>query len=271
MSYLINNQQKLNDVIFANRNKTYGAYAIRSDYGATLLKSVSMMLLGFGSIVLTAYYLSNRNNQPDKNEGVGQLMPDTTIYTVTRFKTPEPPEPETTSKEKPAKAPEESVTNGTLVSETTTVEAKSALNNETVAVVASTLGVDSGTGTSTFSIVGTGAKPDTAFVGVAHPYQVDKEAEFEGGLKALYRFLGGQLKYPPIAAEIGKEGTVYVKFVVDETGKVSRLSLLNSLGYGLDEEAIRVVSIIPKFKSPAIMKGKPVKSYFQLPIKFVQH
>jgi periplasmic protein TonB len=272
MSYLINNQQKLNDVIFANRNQTYGAYAIRSAYGNTIFKSISFMMLGFGSIILTAYYLSNRNNQGDKNEGVGQLMPDTAIYTVTPFKTLPPPEKETASKEKPAaRTPEETPTTSTMVSETATVEAKGVLNDATVAAVTSTVGIDGGTGASSFSTVGTGDKPDTAIVAIAHLYEVDKGPEFEGGLAALYRFLSNHLQYPRPASDAGKEGTVHVKFVVDETGKVTRLSLLNTLGYGLDDEAIRVVSIIPKFKSPAIMKGKPVKSYFQLPIKFTQH
>ena len=58
-------------------------------------------------------------------------------------------------------------------------------------------------------------------------------------------------------------------FVVDETGRVGTLSLLNNLGYGLDDEALRVVGMIPKFKSPAKANGEAVSVYFQLPIKFV--
>jgi len=51
MSYLINNQQKLNDIIFANRNKNYGAYAIRSSYGNTMLKSLSCVVGGLGALI----------------------------------------------------------------------------------------------------------------------------------------------------------------------------------------------------------------------------
>jgi protein TonB len=61
---------------------------------------------------------------------------------------------------------------------------------------------------------------------------------------------------------------VYVKFVVSERGKVEKVMLQNNLGYGLDDEAKRVVSIIPDFKSPAKVKGHPVKVYYQLPIRF---
>jgi protein TonB len=60
MSYLFNNQQKLNDLVFANRNKNYGAYAIRSAYGSTLLKSLSCVIFGFVALMLGAYYFSNK-------------------------------------------------------------------------------------------------------------------------------------------------------------------------------------------------------------------
>jgi periplasmic protein TonB len=107
---------------------------------------------------------------------------------------------------------------------------------------------------------------DTSIVHEA--YVVDKGPEFEGGLSELYRFVSRHLKYPNKAYIEGKGGTVYVKFVVDEKGNVGRLTLQNVIGYDMDEEALRVVSMIPKFKSPATVKGQPVKTYYQLPIRF---
>ncbi|MGZ4090833.1 MAG: hypothetical protein ACXVNO_08965, partial [Bacteroidia bacterium] len=92
MSYLINNQQKVNDIIFADRNKTYGAYAIRSAYGNTIFKSLALMMFGFGSIIAVAYYMSNRpSNQPDLG---GQVVMNDSTYIVEYSMTPpEPPKP----------------------------------------------------------------------------------------------------------------------------------------------------------------------------------
>ena len=87
-------------------------------------------------------------------------------------------------------------------------------------------------------------------------------------MPALYKFVASRLKYPNRALEEGKEGIVYVKFVVDEKCKVCDITLLNNTGYGLDEEALRVVNMLPNFKKPARIKGEAVKVYFQLPIKF---
>ena len=64
------------------------------------------------------------------------------------------------------------------------------------------------------------------------------------------------------------EGTVYVRFVVDKSGKVGRAELLNKKGFGLDEEALRVVAMIPAFKKPGTKGGVPVNVYYNLPIKF---
>jgi len=153
--------------------------------------------------------------------------------------------------------------------------------NDTVETVAAmeikTSGQQSVSGTGIANVEpgnGTGS-PDTAGTGgsnivstVKSNFEVDAMPEFEGGLSALYKFLLSRLRYPERAMDAGVQGTVFVKFVVDEKGRVGNLSLLNNLGYGLDDEARRVVSMIPNFKSPAKVKGEPVKVYYQLPIRF---
>jgi len=270
MSYFINNEQKLNDIIFADRNKEYGAYAIRSEYGNTVFRSLSYMLIGVGSIASTVFYLNYRNN-PTPNENNTFIIHDSIYVIPVTLKKEDPPKPEERTDSPPAtgdtKHPEISsltiVDSTFLAAETTTTE---------VALITSTLnttGVIGGGATtlSTSGIGGGGGGPDTV-TKVSEPFEVDSPPEFEGGLSALYKFVGYHLKYPNWASSEGKEGIVYVKFVVDEKCKVGQLSLLNSVGYGMDEEALRVVSLIPKFKSPAKVKGHPVKVYYQMPIRF---
>ncbi len=112
MSYLINNQQNLNEVIFANRNKSYGAYAIRSAYGNTMFKSLSIMILGFGTFLSIAFYYTNRNNTPDKND-YSLLLNDSLMVTVFDLKPEEPmeiePQPENKSMSSKTTPPDNTV------------------------------------------------------------------------------------------------------------------------------------------------------------------
>jgi len=267
MSYLINNQQKVNDIIFANRNKNYGAYAIRSTYGNTLLKSLIIMISGFGTFVGMAYYLCNKHNTDNLS---GQVLPDVCTNTIVDLT------PKVNKLKKtvcpPAAPPEGHKT-----------EAKGALT-----VVDSTLiekpakpmadanpnAMANGTASAAMPVGDTDGpekgKPGDGFDDekVIEPFGVDSQPEFEGGLPALYKFVSKNMRYPAMASDAGQEGTVYVKFVVDEKGKVSNLKLLNNAGFGFDDEALRVIGLIPNFKTPAKVNGRPVKMYYQMPIKF---
>ena len=81
------------------------------------------------------------------------------------------------------------------------------------------------------------------------------------------RFLAEHLEYPAKATRLNVEGKVIVRFVVDEGGNVISVEALTNHGAGLEQEAIRVVSLLPKWK-PGIQDGKPVKVYYTLPISF---
>lgn len=97
---------------------------------------------------------------------------------------------------------------------------------------------------------------------------VEQMPEFPGGEAALYKWLGDHIQYPERAMNQSQQGTVRVKFVVNEDGSISNVEVARPLGFGLDEEAKRVVSSMPKW-SPGKNNGKPVKVYYQVPIKFV--
>lgn len=271
---MINNEQKINDIIFANRNKNYGAYAIRSAYGNTLVKSISIMAFGFISLMGSAYYYSHRNNNPDQNNNGLITRQDTNITIVCDFKQPDellekPKELENQQKQKTNTEKTESILVKDSVMATISTIATTPIN--TGATTGSITTTDGGTTPGTGTNIAIVSNSPTIGNGSNEPYQnfgVDSNPEFEGGLAALYKFVGSKLKYPNIAYAESKEGTVYVKFVVDENGKVCNLNLLNRVGYGMDEEALRVVSLIPNFKTPAKIKGKAVKVYYQLPIKY---
>ncbi len=96
---------------------------------------------------------------------------------------------------------------------------------------------------------------------------VEEMPSFPGGEAALMKYLGNNIKYPAIAKDAGIQGTVYVTFVINEKGEVKDAKVLRSIGGGTDEEAIRVVNAMPKWK-PGKQRGKPVKVQYNLPIRF---
>jgi len=96
---------------------------------------------------------------------------------------------------------------------------------------------------------------------------VEDMPEFPGGYAAMTKFIQKNLQYPPMARENSISGKVYLKFVVEPSGEVSKIQLLRGIGGGCDEEAIRVVKKMPKWK-PGRQRGKAVKVWFNLPIRF---
>lgn len=271
MSYLFHNQQKFNDIVFENRNKNYGAYAIRSAYGNTVFKSLLFVSLFACSIAGLAYFLSRKAEAPAI--AVEQILP-TEIVTIFETEKPKPVEPEAARPPlKPDPAPANSSAIGTLVNDTMAVNTRSQSTAEDPQIVTTLSiqagGTESGPGPGNGTITGVkGPGPGIPDDEIPEDFGVDTPPEFAGGINALLRFVSSHLRYPEIAVERYKEGTVYVKFVVDEKGKVGNIMLRNNLGFGLDEEARRVVSMIPDFKTPAKIKGQPVKVYYSLPIRF---
>ena len=78
---------------------------------------------------------------------------------------------------------------------------------------------------------------------------------YPGGQKALNAFIYKHLQYPKEAGEAGIEGSVYLRYSIDPSGKVVDAKVISSLGYGCDEEAIRVVKLL-KFKADKVFKAR---------------
>jgi periplasmic protein TonB len=97
--------------------------------------------------------------------------------------------------------------------------------------------------------------------------RVEQMPEFPGGEAALIRFLSTSVKYPQIAQETGIQGRVYVSFVVDTDGTVTNIVIARGVDPSLDNEAMRVVAGMPKWK-PGRQLDKPVKVSFTVPINF---
>lgn len=96
---------------------------------------------------------------------------------------------------------------------------------------------------------------------------VEEQPEFPGGVQKLYEFIGKNIQYPPMARESGVQGKVYVQFVVGKDGKIREAKVLRGIGSGCDEEALRVVKMMPSW-TPGKQRGKAVSVRYNLPIVF---
>jgi periplasmic protein TonB len=95
---------------------------------------------------------------------------------------------------------------------------------------------------------------------------VEKNAEPIGGYESFYKFLSNNLKYPLAAQRNEIEGKVFVEFIVNRDGIPSDMKVLKGIGFGLDEEAKRVIGL-SKW-NPGKQRGKPVRVKMVMTIVF---
>ena len=100
-------------------------------------------------------------------------------------------------------------------------------------------------------------------------FDVSEKAEFPGGEEGLQKFIAENISYPAMALENDQQGTVNVVFVIDKTGHVKDIAILGSKkGFGLEDEAMRVIKATSGKWRPAKQRDKPVSMRFRIPVKF---
>ncbi len=257
-----NQADSLHEIIFQNRNKEYGAYVIRNAYGDTVTKSLLVTLSLVSTFILgTVLYNKMAPEQVPDIPETPQL-----IYCPMDL-TPKIETPKVQAQPPAAPAARVAAQAPPVITDDTP-ETNSPLPEET------------SSSTTTANPTGDGSTPGNSPVGnveiptapaapVEPPIEVwvDQMPEFIGGTTQLKRFLASNIFYPEKARLLGVEGTVYINFVVNEDGSVDRIKLLKGIGAGCDDEAIRVVGKMPRWK-PGKNAGKAVKVMFNLPIRF---
>ena len=96
---------------------------------------------------------------------------------------------------------------------------------------------------------------------------VEQMPEFPNGQEALMLYIAKQVKYPPEAKKAGAQGRVFIGFIVEPDGSLSDFKVLRGIGHGCDEEALRVVKSMPKWK-PGMQRGKAVRVQYLVPVNF---
>jgi len=250
----ITTAKNLDEIVFRNRNKEYGAYELRTKYKKFVTRSlvISIAVLLFG--VLIPFFIFKQSYSANQDQQVSVEMTDMNKPKQEAAPPPPPPPPEATVEQK-AK-----FTAPVVVSDT----------NVTTEINQDDLNKTVNTNVNTEEVVVEEEKTNNVIEEVVETpifTVVEEMPSFPGGDEARQKFLLENTKYPQMAKESGIQGTVYVTFVVDEKGKVADVRVLRGIGGGCDEEAMRVVKLMPSW-NPGKQSGKAVRVQFNMPIKF---
>lgn len=128
--------------------------------------------------------------------------------------------------------------------------------------------VESNESTVTHEIKYVGFEPEAPVVEDPIFRVVEENPEFPGGEDARIKFLQENTNYPRIARDAGIEGKVIVGFVVEKDGSISNVEIIRGRVQSLDEEALRVVKIMPKWK-PGKQRNRAVRAHFRMPVVFM--
>jgi protein TonB len=256
----------IEEIIFENRNKAYGAYTIRKSYPKSVTKALAysatfLTLLLVSPVIYKQFYPQEFELIKGEFEHILQPPPPIDPNVVQKLpELPPPPKPKV-----------EVATIRSLVPEPTEspdVE-EPPLNSEVSKAVISTV-TQAGVENPDATIVEMDNSATDAIIGEKEDEPVlfvEQMPVFDGGMAELSKFLSKNLRYPRQATNGEIEGKVFVQFVVGKDGKVSQVTVIKGIGYGCDEEAVRVVSLMPAW-TPGKQSGKPVAVRYNLPISF---
>jgi protein TonB len=253
------------ELVFANRNKEYGAYELRQHSANTTVKAMGITFLS-----ITAAFIAGSILLKSSNTMSTSLVPD--IVTITEVTTVTPPkkeeikQPESAPPAKSTKFLVPVVTAGPVVETPPDVtKIKGAVgpvtNEDPGSIVIDNIPETVGTGKGEVEVA---PKPEIIYTKSG----VDVMPEPDGGAAGWTKFLERNLRYPTMATDAGKSGKVWVSFIVEKDGQISNVLVDRGAGYGMDEEALRVLKLSKKWK-PGMQSGQPVRVKYTLPLNFV--
>ncbi|MBL7824541.1 MAG: energy transducer TonB [Saprospiraceae bacterium] len=262
MKTFFNSSLPLDELVFENRNKGYGAYLLRKSYADHLLIGIvgsSILVIGFFLL------LSMNLTKNDEQNSILKYFPPIELQDFDVIIPVRPNNPIKSYSNAKSFTHSDPIK---VVSDEEIIEEKKELSNENVKLFD---GVLFGSESSASGVIDGDAfsvENETRFSVDDEPLKyADEMPIFNGGLVEMYKYLSRNIKYPVIARENGIEGIVIVNFVIDPFGKVSNVRAIRTIGGGCDEEAVRVISAMPNW-IPGRNHGKTVSVSYSLPIKF---
>lgn len=270
------------DLVFADKNQEFGAYQLRKESDKRHNLAALYTLIGLIVVFFLIIAYSKYSDYKAEQEAIAlqeQREKMTAAELLAQEEEPEPePEPEEQKFEQPEIEVPEEVLATVQVTQIAIVDADKVKNEvmdmETQKEDNTARGVVNQEGSDDadkFKAVQEQVvvkepepeKPKEEEIFVA----VEQQAEFPGGLPALMKWLGNNIRYPEAAQQNDIQGRVIVKFVVEKDGSIGAADIVKGVDKDLDREAIRVVKKMPKWQ-PGKNNGVAVRSYFTLPVVF---
>lgn len=253
------------DILFQARNKEYGSYELRKNYTRRLQKALLFIMMLCSVLVLLSMRRAGSANHA--------LPISATPIQLVNVQTEVPVLPKPIVLPPPATAVVK-VPSNTLqlkvVADNAVIDLKPVLKAEPEEAPA---GVP---GTNTSGDIASGNSGGFSKV-ILPPSPVEspdskpiRYVEQMPQFDELNEYLSTHLRYPEAAKDNNIQGKVSVEFVVNEDGSITNARVVRGIGSGCDQEALRVINGMPKWK-PGKQNGKAVKVYFVLPTVFVLH
>lgn len=265
------NSSEWRDIVFEGKNKSYGAYELRSSSSKRHVVAFIVVLVFVGVVAaLPAFLDAVKANQQiagidDSFElsniaNVEEQVPEENI--IRQETAPPPPPLKATIQFTPPVITEDSKVNEDkeMKAADELIESKVQISIATVEGTNDKNAVDIAE-LKEHKVIVEDKEPEKPFV------SVEQMPQFPGGDVELMKFINGGIKYPTIAAENGIEGRVVIRFVVGKDGNVSDVQVVRSLDPSCDKEAVRVVKTMPKWV-PGKQNGRNVPVYYTLPVLF---
>ncbi len=272
------------DLVFADKNKEFGAYQLRKDSDKRHNMAVLFTLIGLVIIFIGIIAYSKYSDYKAEQEAIALQEEREKMAAAALLQQEEEPEPEPEVEEQKFEQPEIEVPEEVLatvqVTQIAIVDADKVKNEvmdmETQKEDNTARGVVNQEGSDDVDkfkavaeqVVVKDPEPEV----VKHEEEkifvaVEQMAEFPGGQAALMKWLSQNIRYPEAAQQNDIQGRVIVKFVVEKDGSIGQVSIVKGVDKDLDREAIRVVKKMPKWQ-PGKNNGVAVRSYFNLPVTF---
>jgi protein TonB len=274
MNTLNQQMMNMNDLIFQNRNKTYGAYVLRKAYDGHLLKSVGIANVLFVSSFLILQFLQKLDNNIHSIILACPILSDDITLLPLPPRPPLPPPPRQRLRTLQLYNPPTIAFLPPIVKEEYLVinEILPPAQEEMKEIIITTETKESDCGEKTLFEMPP-PPPEAPIEQPIDPVRYEKHfisaqlPQFPTGETDMYKYLAKQLRYPSKARAQDIQGTVLIHFTVDTEGKILNVTVKKGLSSECDAEAMRVVQGMPKW-TPARSSGRGVNADFTIPITF---
>lgn len=266
------NLETLEDIVFQNRNKSYGAYILRADY-QNVIKKALIIGIGLFCLAILTPMLWAKVDRKDKIIVIAEVL-DVNELPKEEVKPIEPITPPPPIETEPQVRSQIRFTEPEIVDNSKATELppdQDALSEAVNIGTQNIVGIDEPIPTEDPD-ANKGSQPEMPIAVKTEDSReiftiVEQNPEFMGGMEALARFLQKNLRYPNSATNANVGGKVFMQFVVGQDGTITKVDVLKGIGFGCDEEAQRVVKLMPRW-SPGKQSGRPVAVRYTLPISF---